>query len=84
MFVSSALIWATAVPRADGCEANFISPCQMDEPTWWLDWDYMCHADCGSQSEPQQDPFLGDYWTSGCGGGKMIWQAWVWCVTPPL
>jgi hypothetical protein len=79
----SSIVWLANTARADGCEAYFISPCQTSAPSWWLQWNQMSDK-CGAESVPQQDPFLGDYWTTGCGGSQMIWESWVWCVTPPM
>ena len=77
--VLAASTQSTANARA--CQVNMKSPCQENQPEWFKDYKRLCKTECPGNQVPQTDPDTGDYWTTGCGGGKMIWETWVYCVS---
>ena len=78
-FVCLAPFWTYVIPKA-ACEVIYISECVMEQPDWFMDYELLCEEGCDPPEVPQQDPFQGGYWTYGCGGGKLIWKTWVYCV----
>lgn len=72
--------WASQVTLSAACNVHYYSECVMDQPDWFMDYELLCNEGCDPPQVPQQDPFLGDYWTTGCGGGRQIWETWVYCV----
>ena len=84
LLLCSTLLWANTSARAsDGCQVQLKSPCQLTEPWWFKDWEGMCQWKCGEAYMPQENPWMCDYHTTGCGDDKMVWESWCWCVVPP-
>ena len=74
------IAWANQVTVSAACYVHYYSECVMNQPNWFMDYELLCSEGCDPPEVPQQNPSTGDYWTTGCGGGKQLWETSVYCV----